>query len=80
LFPNPASSQTILQVVLDHPSAVVIDVLDLAGRKMMTAFSGKLEKGNHSLPLDVSSFSSGNYIVRMTSGQILSQQKLVICK
>ena len=80
ITPNPASSQTSLQILLQQSLDVMVELFDVTGRKVETIFSGNLSKGSHSLQLDMKPFHSGNYLVRMKTPNTSVQQKLIVVR
>ncbi|MFT5516290.1 MAG: hypothetical protein ACI80V_002422 [Rhodothermales bacterium] len=67
-FPNPMSTQATLEVALDAPSRVRIDLYDLLGRHVSTLADRLFEAGNHTLPVDASILPSGPFYYRASTG------------
>lgn len=66
LYPNPASNETNLKITADG-TTTVIEIYDLAGRKVLEPFGGQLAPGEHSIPMDIHSLKPGQYIVTVQS-------------
>ena len=67
-WPNPFTSSVSLRVSSDRPESVLIEVFDLQGRRVSAA-RHTLLTGDQVLTLDGDSWSSGAYLVKMTSSQ-----------
>lgn len=71
LSPNPASAETVLHYSLPASSAVRVEVYDILGRRVLTAFDGFQEAGNQSIAITTQDWAAGSYVVRLqhTSGR-----------
>lgn len=78
ITPNPASSQTTLQISMEQSFDVTVEIFDVMGRTVQTIFSGNLSKGSHSLKVNMKSFHPGNYVVRMKTPNASVQQKFIV--
>ena len=67
IAPNPLSPSSTIQFALDNPSHVRIDLLNALGQAFEFLFNGYSDSGTHTLPLDISSLTSGVFWVRMTT-------------
>ncbi|MCX7745023.1 MAG: T9SS type A sorting domain-containing protein [Flavobacteriales bacterium] len=77
VFPNPASDkiQVVFELPLDENSKAIL--MDLNGRKMMEA---NIPAGQHNFILDVSTFSSGIYLLQLSNSRFLHQSKILIAR
>jgi len=71
-YPNPFSDATTISFVLSRPSKVSLDVYDLAGRKVRTLESRRMESGKQQLAWDGTNdqgrrVASGVYFMRLES-------------
>jgi hypothetical protein len=75
-FPNPAQGRMAYTVALPRAASVRLQVLDLAGRLVMTLWDGRLEAGRHGLEWNArQSLSSGVYqLVMESEGQRRSRR------
>ncbi|MFZ4543989.1 MAG: T9SS type A sorting domain-containing protein [Saprospiraceae bacterium] len=75
--PNPAGAVTQVSFLIDEISNVQVNVLDLAGRNLMTIDAGQKSEGKHSitLPLDL---STGMYFVQLKTNNKIATQKLIV--
>ena len=78
LVPNPAAGRSAIELTLDRPATVRVDVLDGLGRVVLARPAQVLGAGNQQLALDLSRQAAGLYTVRLTSEQGVSTQKLTL--
>ena len=71
LSPNPVSAETVLHYTLPASSAVRVEVYDILGRRVLTAYDGYQEAGNQSIAITTQDWAAGSYVVRLqhTSGR-----------
>lgn len=74
LYPNPASSQTMIAFTLARPGSVLIEIFDLLGRKMKVLALGELIEGEHSQMLDLRGLPNGAYLCRVTREGTVSSE------
>jgi hypothetical protein len=67
-MPNPANDQTQINVSLTSASEIKINVLDLAGRLLLSTPSNNYGAGSHLLTIDCSKLSSGVYLYEVSAG------------
>jgi hypothetical protein len=70
LFPNPASEKVFIE--LSKPGPAALEIFSITGNKIKSA------QIDSKLLLDVSAFSSGSYIVKITGADFTLHEKLVI--
>ena len=66
IYPNPGSDQITIRYSLTRNSKIVLDLLDLSGRKVAFLYSGSQNQGNHSrvlVPAD-HGLTKGVYLLR----------------
>ena len=78
LFPNPAIDKVELEMILPNRGELTVEILDLHGRLVKTAYQNDLHKGNFILPIDLSELQNGYYIVKI--GLNNQQQLLKLVK
>jgi len=79
-YPNPFNPSTSIRFTLPVKSDVTLKVYNLAGQEVLKAFSGKLEAGVHSLPVDGSGLSSGLYVYRISANGKNLNGKMMLLK
>ncbi|NOY07101.1 MAG: T9SS type A sorting domain-containing protein, partial [Chlorobi bacterium] len=80
-YPNPVTGgvdAVTLRYFLSEPGLVRIEILDLLGRTRKIVLDGEAAGGYHDVPVNLAGFSSGTYMVRMTSKEGSFQQILEI--
>jgi hypothetical protein len=80
MTPNPAKNKISLTYDVNLSDVLVtIEMFDMLGNKVLSQIEGKSHSiGRFTETMDASSLSSGNYIVRITSGgQVTSRQVLI---
>jgi len=78
LFPNPASRQTNVRLELDRPQIVTIEIFDVLGRRSSESVSAAMAGGTQQIPIEIASLSSGTYLMRVSSDEILVTRALVV--
>ena len=66
-YPNPFNSSTTINYSLPFTEKVELNVYDIKGKKLETLVNGIQHKGEHSVNMDFSKYSSGTYIYRLSS-------------
>lgn len=79
LYPNPANDQVICSVYFSEETSVLIEISNYLGQKILNK-TFVSEKGYDNIPIDISSFESGIYIVsvRSSNGKIMESKQLVV--
>jgi hypothetical protein len=78
LFPNPATDQVTISMVLPGATRLEAQVFDLLGRNVLTHNLGTLAAGAQRFDLDTRAFASGLYSVRLTDGRASQTMKFII--
>jgi Secretion system C-terminal sorting domain len=76
LSPNPSNIQTLLQFNFDTSASLTVDVFNAAGQMVTNYNLPSTPSGT--LEIDVSSWASGVYSVRMTRGDVKEVKLLVV--
>lgn len=70
---NPVRAHTALDLALDRPASVRVDLLDGLGREVRTVMDGERIAGVHRLRLDVGGLAPGTYVARaVAEGRVVS--------
>jgi hypothetical protein len=81
LRPNPASTEFAIAFSLPDASPARLEVLDVAGRRMVALEVGQLGPGNHVVNLtDGRSLPAGVYALRLTRGQSSLTSRAVVVR
>lgn len=75
--PNPATSRTLVRVGLPEAADVRVEAFDLLGRRVYEALLGRRDAGWHGVSVDVSTWPSGVYVVRVQAGNQAHTHRLV---
>ncbi|MEO0191579.1 MAG: T9SS type A sorting domain-containing protein [candidate division WOR-3 bacterium] len=76
--PNPVRGRARVSFGLPTGSHVDIAVYDAGGRRVMTAFSGDLGPGGHSVPLELGGLSEGVYFLNLRAGTESSTAMFIV--
>ncbi|MBS3807922.1 MAG: DUF4397 domain-containing protein, partial [Bacteroidales bacterium] len=80
IYPNPVSSELIIDVHNDARSPVTVELYNVMGQKMPTPFDKRQLKGHHVLRYDVSSLAEGLYFVILSDGDSRMTRKIKVIK
>lgn len=71
VFPNPFTGQTEVSISVPRAQNVQAILYNVLGQQPLILFSGELEVGEHTLPIEGGQLSAGQYMLRVTgaSGQ-----------
>ena len=81
-YPNPAGTQTYLDVVLPEADKLTVQVYDMMGRLVKTVVNEYLNTGKHTLDINTSTFVPGIYFFKLTSesGQYNAAKKFIVAR
>jgi hypothetical protein len=78
IFPNPSRSGLVnLDLTVEESKVISISVVDLSG-KILEDQVRQLEKGDHQLNFDFSSFPEGIYMIRFSTDESITTRKLIL--
>ncbi len=80
IYPNPMGSNCTIAFSLLNEGPVNITVLDAMGRVLAMPFSGNLEPGEHTVPLEAGNLPSGTYWCQLTTEGKQRMAKVTILK
>jgi hypothetical protein len=78
--PNPARGVTTIRFAVPAPCDAAVEVYDVAGRKVKTAFAGAAPAGETEITVDVSTLAPGVYTYRLAAGGASASRKMVVVK
>lgn len=79
-YPNPFNSETVIPFRLSNSDNVTLSIYDINGREIIGSLNRRLLAGNHEIAFDASTLPSGTYIIRLSTGDLVQTQKMVILK
>lgn len=83
-YPNPFNAQTVISYSIERLGPVNLDIFDIAGRKVKTAFDGVLNPGNYHIIWDGTDnngqpVASGVYLYQLTAeGRSISNMMVLM--
>jgi len=63
-YPNPFNPETTVELTLERPTAVNLEVFNLQGRLVQLLYQGQLSAGQHSFQFEPAKVASGTYLIR----------------
>ena len=78
--PNPFSTQTTIAYTLPFPSAVRLEVYDVAGQRVADVDAGVMSSGQHELVWRLTNQRSGVYFYRFTAAARTTMGRMVIVR
>ncbi len=79
-YPNPFNPTTTIPFTVAQPTHVVLDVYDVAGRRVATLVDGTYPPGYYETPFDARGLASGVYLYRVTMGDFQATRSLVLLR
>lgn len=79
-YPNPFNPTTTIQFDVVAAGQVRLEVFDVLGRSVATLVNNRLAPGSYTINFDAAGLSSGVYLARLTSGNMVSTQKMTLLK
>ncbi len=80
-YPNPFNPSTVLSFELPARSNITLEIYDILGRKVASLLSNHtLPAGRHEHVFDAYNLASGTYLVRLTTRDIVRNQKILLIK
>ena len=79
-YPNPFNPQTTIPIHLSAPSTISLEVFDALGRSHAVLAQGMFSTGSHTFNLDASGWSSGAYLVRLTTPNGIQTRLMTLLK
>ena len=79
-FPNPAKEELHLRFVLNERSHVIAEAYDANGRLARQLFNGVLMPAEHNLPVNLSGWQEGLYVIKfnLDNSEILYRKVIVL--
>lgn len=79
-YPNPFNPSTTIRYDVAKESKVQIIIYDILGREVTTLINERKPMGSYEIVFDGSRFTSGVYFFKMTAGDYVKTQKMVLVK
>ncbi|WP_316830029.1 SGNH/GDSL hydrolase family protein [Pedobacter aquatilis] len=81
-YPNPASTQTYIDIVLPESDKINVQIYDMMGRLAKTVINEYLNTGKHTLEINTTTFVPGIYFFKISSdsGQYNAVKKFIVAR
>lgn len=81
-YPNPASTQTFIDIILPESDKINVQIYDMMGRLTKTVVNEYLNTGKHTLDINTTGFVPGIYFFKISSdsGQYNSVKKFIVAR
>jgi hypothetical protein len=80
VFPNPSNGDSELRLNLPQTEKVNVVVMDVAGKKVLDAYTGEVLAGDQTIKLPTNNLNNGVYFVIVNTESSTNQRKLIIQK
>ncbi|MEK9136897.1 MAG: T9SS type A sorting domain-containing protein, partial [Bacteroidota bacterium] len=78
-YPNPFNPNTTIKFRLSRSETVLLEVFDIAGRRVATLVNDRVSDGEHAVVFDAKNLSSGTYVYTLkVAGHVLSQKMTLV--
>ena len=77
-FPNPASSTATLSFAVPESGNILLEIVDLSGKKVKTCFDNFLEAGSQQLLVDLREVPNGTYAIVFSAGKKKESIQIVV--
>lgn len=79
--PNPARAKTVITYSIKERAPVTLEVYDILGNELTAPIPYQMQdKGTYEIEYDIASLPSGNFILKLTSGQESTSTILTVAK
>ena len=78
IYPNPATTQAVIQFQLKKSSHTSIIVYDINGKAIRTILNENLDAGIHLQPINISGLIKGTYFIKLSTDEGIQSEKLII--
>ena len=79
-YPNPFNNSTVFKFYLPSTGNVTIDVYNVNGQRVATAYNGICNEGTNNVSFTSDKLASGIYIYRIKTSSNISQGKMMLIK
>lgn len=78
IYPNPASSITVIPVAHTTEGQGQIRIIDMLGREVMKVYDGTIPHGEKKYFFDAGSLATGTYVVKVETTTSITSQKFLV--
>lgn len=81
IYPNPFNNETTIAYQLDHPSEVLVSIVDINGKELTRLVQTKTHlDGKHEVIFDADNYQAGIYFVLFKTEKEVQSERLVLVK
>lgn len=77
VYPNPVNDELSIDFSIDKTQKISVSIFDINGKKIYADKIKEYAEGNHTIKINTTQFSSGNYIVRLVGESINKSSKII---
>jgi hypothetical protein len=78
IYPNPAYRAANIEIELNKPALVEINIFDMSGKKVNNLYQAQTPVGKNTISIDVSNYTNGNYIIEMLTPELRTTKSLIV--
>lgn len=75
-YPNPSTDFSTLKVSTNEPGYYAIELFNLEGKKLNTIYAGRIGHDAQNFDIDLSSYPTGIYLIKITSDDVAHALKI----
>ena len=79
-YPNPFNAATEIGYTLPAPTDLRLDIYNLLGERIETLIEARQEAGEHTISWDASSYSSGIYFYKLSTGDKVFTKRMTLLR
>ncbi|HEX2788780.1 MAG TPA: T9SS type A sorting domain-containing protein [Ignavibacteria bacterium] len=79
-YPNPFNPETNIKFDIPKTSNVQLEVFDISGKLVAALVNEQLNSGQYTIKFDAGGLSSGIYVYRMRTGDVVYSNKMLLLK
>jgi len=79
-YPNPFNSDTMIPFAVSQRTHVTIDVVNVLGQTVARLLNAEMDAGEYRLPWSAQALPSGTYFCRMSAGNSVLHQRLILLR
>ena len=79
-YPNPFNPSTVISFDVPKSGFINLSIYNILGEKVATLINAQMEQGRYNQTFDASNLTSGVYVYRLTSGNIVLTKKMMLTK
>ncbi len=79
-YPNPASERAVLKITIPREEKLIITLHDVSGKMLETIAEKSFTAGDNRIEVNVSSLTSGKYVLRIAGGGVNITREIVVLR